>query len=415
MSHKPELLAPAKNLERLKVAILYGADAVYVGGQKYGLRARADNFTDTELETGVRFAHARDAKVFVTLNAFLHDEDFEGLAEYCGLLEDVGADAVIVSDLGVLQVVRRSSSLAVHLSTQASCLNVYAARLWKELGARRIILGRELTIAEAGYIQREADVDVELFIHGAMCMSYSGHCTISNFTAGRDSNRGGCSQSCRFPYAVEEVETGTNAAAEPLVATSDVPAEGRTATFMSSRDLWGIYQMEDFFAEGIRSVKIEGRMKSSFYTATTCQAYRQLLDACENGQLCPTAVARASELLQAVPHRDYFTGSLQAPASVDSVFHRLSGTNTGSHKYVGLVQDVTSDRIVVRIFTQLKVGDTIEWMPFQESPLPWTIDELFTITGQPIRSMRQDNVVSFPRRSELDSVQRFNVVRMAES
>ena len=198
---KPELLAPAKNLERLKVAIAYGADAVYLGGQKYGLRTRADNFTDYDLEIGVAFAHQHDAKVYVTLNAFLHDADFEGLEKYCQFLESIGVDAVIVSDLGVLRVVQHSN-LNIHLSTQASCLNSYAARLWKEMGVKRLIVGRELSIAEAGLIRRSG-IDVEMFAHGAMCMAYSGHCTISNFTAGRDSNRGGCIQSCRLPYHLQ--------------------------------------------------------------------------------------------------------------------------------------------------------------------------------------------------------------------
>ncbi|MEM7130206.1 MAG: U32 family peptidase [Chloroflexota bacterium] len=461
MSNKPELLAPAKNLERLKVAILYGADAVYVGGQKYGLRARADNFTDTELAVGVRFAHKHNAKVYVTLNAFLHDEDFDGLPSYCGFLQEIGVDAVIVSDLGVMRVVDQSSELPIHLSTQASCLNVYAARLWKSLGAKRLILGRELTIAEAGRIRREAEIDVELFIHGAMCMSYSGHCTISNFTAGRDSNRGGCSQSCRFPYAVQEGEptgkitdvpsisrpaesqNGTShlraandshvkeehsqdgiysapfenrslgypvEAADNSIFQSDRSIEDDLVTFMSSRDLWGIHQIEEFFSEGICSVKIEGRMKSSFYAATTCQAYRQLLDGYERSSLDQALVDQTAKRLQSVPHRDYFAGSLNEPANADSVFGRLEGTNVGTHKYLGLVLDTTPEQLIVRIFAPLTVGDTIEWMPFAQPPITHQVEELYTITNQPIDTMRQDSVVCLPRSEKLAAVERFNVL-----
>lgn len=420
MSNKPELLAPAKNLERLRVAILYGADAVYVGGQRYGLRARADNFTDTELETGVRFAHRHGAKVYVTLNAFLHDEDFDGLADYSGFLQEIGVDAVIVSDLGVLRVVRRSSDLDIHLSTQASCLNVYAARLWKALGAKRLILGREVTIAEAGRIREEAGIDVELFIHGAMCMSYSGHCTISNFTAGRDSNRGGCAQSCRFPYALESAPVGdepgylsgsvSNAHAGINGTNVSTADNEERVTFMSSRDLWGIHQIEEFFNAGICSVKIEGRMKSSFYAATTCQTYRLLLDAYEQHQLDSQMVTTAAQRLQSVPHRDYFAGSLDAPATADSVFGKLSGHNEGSHHYVGLVLDVTPERLIVRNFVPLAVGDTIEWLPFTQSPIRAQIGELYTMTNQPINAMRQDSVVCLPRTDELAVVERFNVI-----
>ncbi len=170
---KPELLAPAKNLERLKVAVTYGADAVYVGGQKYGLRTRADNFSDYDLEYGVNFAHENDAKVYLTLNAFLHDDDFEGLAEYCQFLESISVDGVIVSDLGVLRVVKRSSNLDIHLSTQASCLNSYAGQMWKQFGVKRLIVGREVSVVEGGAIRAQTGVDVEMFVHGAMCMAFS--------------------------------------------------------------------------------------------------------------------------------------------------------------------------------------------------------------------------------------------------
>jgi len=188
----PEILAPAGSLEKLKVAVLYGAHAVYVGGQKFGLRTAADNFTLDELREGMRFAHERGAKVYVVLNSFLHDKDLKELPEFVQYLEEIQTDAVIVSDLGVVRTVREFSNLPIHISTQASTLNVHSAKLWKSAGATRIVLGREVSVKEAGKIRREADIEVEMFIHGSMCMAYSGHCVISNFTQGRDSNRGGC-------------------------------------------------------------------------------------------------------------------------------------------------------------------------------------------------------------------------------
>ncbi|MBW4574194.1 MAG: U32 family peptidase [Aphanothece sp. CMT-3BRIN-NPC111] len=404
---KPELLAPAKNLERLKVAIAYGADAVYLGGQKYGLRTRADNFTDYDLEQGVAFAHQHDAKVYVTLNAFLHDADFEGLKAYCQFLEFIGVDGVIVSDLGVIRVIQNCSNLNIHLSTQASCLNSSAGYLWKEMGVKRLIVGRELSITEAGLIREQVGIDVEMFTHGAMCMAYSGHCTISNFTAGRDSNRGGCIQSCRLPYQLQSnaKEQGTeNSAPNDLV------------TFMSSRDLWGIYQIADFFQHQICSLKIEGRMKSSFYVALTCKVYRQLIDAYAAGTWNTDMLNWAAAELQSVPHRDYFSGSLETPADSDSVFGQLSGINTGTQQYLGIVMDATSQEIVVRLVEPLTIKDEIEVVPFQGEPIRWKVEQLFSVTGELLKSMRSDSIVRIPKFNagiELQNVAKLNVVRAA--
>ncbi len=394
---KPELLAPAKNLERLRVAIAYGADAVYLGGQKYGLRTRADNFTDYDLEKGVSIAHQHDAKIYVTLNAFLHDADFEGLAEYCQFLESIEVDGAIISDLGVLRVVRNSSNLNIHLSTQASCLNSYAARLWKDMGVKRLIVGRELSIAEAGLIREQAGIDVEMFAHGAMCMAYSGHCTISNFTAGRDSNRGGCIQSCRLPYQLE----------------SNAKKENDLETFISSKDLWGIYQIGDFFKHQICSLKIEGRMKSSFYVALTCKVYRQLIDAYAAEALSAEMLKVAAAELQSVPHRDYFSGSLETPAGSDSVFGQLSGVNTGTQKYLGIVLDSTPQEIILRLVEPLDRGDEIEVVPFQGEPIRLKVEQLFSVTGEGIESMRSDSMVRIPNLLEHD-VAKFNVVRLSQ-
>lgn len=400
---KPELLAPAKNLERLKVAIAYGADAVYLGGQNYGLRARADNFTDSELAQGVAFAHHHHAKIYVTLNAFLHDADFEGLPEYCQFLESLNVDGVIVSDLGVIRVIQKHSNLNIHLSTQASCLNLYSACLWKEIGVNRLIVGRELSIAEAGLIRETSGIDVEMFTHGAMCMAYSGYCTISNFTAGRDSNRGGCIQSCRLPY---ELQT-QNKQTDDLVS------------FMSSRDLWGIYQIGDFFKNKICSLKIEGRMKSSFYVAVTCKVYRYLIDAYAAGILDETLLIQAITELQSIPNRDYFSGSLESRAGRDSVFKQLSGINIGTHFYLGMVMETTATEIILRLVEPLALGDEIEIIPFQGEPIRWQINQMFSITGEPLESMRKDSIVRLPKPNDflqrLDNVAKLNVVRFTQN
>ncbi|MBD1913489.1 MULTISPECIES: U32 family peptidase [unclassified Leptolyngbya] len=376
---KPELLAPAKNLERLKVVITYGADAVYVGGERYGLRARADNFTLADLAQGVAFAHRHSAKVYVALNAFLHDSDLAGLGDYCRDLQALGVDAVIVSDLGVIREIQQATSLAIHLSTQASCLNSGAANVWRRAGVQRLIVGRELSIAEAGAIQRQTGLEVEMFTHGAMCMAYSGHCTISNFTAGRDSNRGGCIQSCRLPYFV-----GESASPAPI-------------PFMSSRDLWGIDQIGAFVEHGICSLKIEGRMKSSFYGAIASRVYRRLIDAHANGLLDAALLDWAAAELRSVPHRDYFTGSLATPAGPDSVFSQAAGINIGTHQYLGMVMETTGDAIVVHLVEPLALDDEIEIVPPQGDPVRWRVSQMQSVIGEPQSRARQESIVRFPK------------------
>ncbi|OZH52496.1 peptidase U32 [Hydrocoleum sp. CS-953] len=394
---KPELLAPAKNLERLKVAVTYGADAVYVGGQKYGLRARADNFSDYDLEYGVNFAHENHAKVYLTLNAFLHDDDFEGLAEYCQFLEYIGVDGVIVSDLGVVRVVKNSSNLDIHLSTQASCLNSYAGEMWKQFGVKRLIVGREVSVVEGGKIRGQTGIDVEMFIHGAMCMAFSGNCTISNFTAGRDSNRGGCIQSCRFPYQLAE------------------KTDDRPVTFMSSKDLWGIHQIGAFFEHQICSLKIEGRMKSSFYVAVTCRAYRQAIDAYAEGRLTPEMLNQIVAELESIPHRDYDSASLETPAGKDSVYKQLESSR-GTHEYLGIVMETTPENIVLQLVESVRVGDEIEIIPVHGEIMRWKVSELFSVVGDRLEKMRAGNVVCIPKTVApeiLNNVEKLNVVRVA--
>ncbi|XDE62111.1 U32 family peptidase [Arthrospira platensis BEA 1257B] len=400
---KPELLTPAKNLERLQVAITYGADAVYLGGQNYGLRARADNFSPEDLQRGVTFAHERGAKVYVTLNAFLHDEDFSEFGDYCQLLEQLNVDAVIVSDLGVMRVINNCSNLKIHLSTQASCLNGYAARLWARFGVDRLILGREVSITEAGQMRAKfsaenpqaAPLEIEMFIHGAMCMAYSGHCTISNYTAGRDSNRGGCIQSCRLPYQLS--------------------SEDSTITFMSSKDLWGIYQVGDFFKHHICSLKIEGRMKSSFYVAMTCKAYRRAIDAYSQGELTPELLQEIAADLQSIPHRDYFSGSLETAAGEGSVFEQAAGNNTGTHDYLGMVLDTTEEAIAIKLVEPLSVGDKVEFILPHGQPINYQVNSLFSVVGEEINFMRKDGIVCIPKFPELAQVHQLHLLRLSPS
>jgi putative protease len=329
----PELLAPAGSMEKLKIAVRYGADAVYLSGQQFGLRAAADNFTDAELDIATRFAHEHGVKVFVTVNAFPMQQDFENLPTYFDTLNDIGVDAIIASDIAVVTLGAERLKCPVHLSTQASCLNRYSAQLWKSLGATRIVLGRELSIAEASRIKADVGVEVELFGHGAMCMSYSGQCTISNYTQGRDSNRGGCCQSCRFSYTLTDPH-GTRAQSK----------------FMSSRDLNGLAVLPAFFEHQIDSIKIEGRMRSMLYLATVMSAYRAALDEiAQTGALQNETIAHWQERLAHIPNRKYTTGSLEHPAGQDSIYPGEDRTVEETNQMIGVVVQGTEKEILLDV------------------------------------------------------------------
>lgn len=276
---KPELLAPAGNLEKLKCAVLYGADAVYIGGQQYGLRANADNFSFEEMEEGVEFAHGHGAKVYVATNIIAHNEDLPGVHDYFRRLYEIGIDGVIVADPALIEACKQAApDLEIHLSTQASTTNWRSVQFWKNEGVSRIVLAREVSVEEIREIKERVDVELEVFIHGAMCISYSGRCVLSNHFTARDSNRGGCCQSCRWKYDLYE-EGGE----DELRQWGD--AQDANAFTMSSKDLAVIHRLPEIIDLGVESFKIEGRMKSIHYVATVVKAYRQAIDAyCEDPQ-----------------------------------------------------------------------------------------------------------------------------------
>ena len=271
---KVELLAPAGDLERLKIAFTYGADAVYIGGEIFGMRSAAKNFTKEEMAEGVKFAHERGKQVFVTMNIIPRNDEFLQIEEYLLDLQEIGVDAVIVSDPGVFSMVQQIvPDMEIHISTQASTTNSDAANFWYNLGAKRIVTARELSFKEIKEISDNSpkDMDIESFIHGAMCMSYSGKCVISNYTTGRDANRGSCAQSCRWKYTL--VEEKNPREYEPVVEGVD------PEFFFNSKDLCMIEYIPQIFESGITSLKIEGRMKTAYYVATTVRAYRMAIDA----------------------------------------------------------------------------------------------------------------------------------------
>ena len=382
-SFMPEILAPAGSLDKLKVAVLYGANAVYVGGQKFGLRTAAENFTIDELKEGVTFAHQRGAKVYVVLNSFLHDKDLTELPEFVKFLDDIKVDAVIVSDLGVVRTVRKHSSIDVHISTQASTLNVEAAKLWKKMGATRIVLGREVSVKEAGKIKREAGIEIEMFIHGSMCMAYSGNCVISNFTQGRDSNRGGCAHSCRFEYSLD---MGLDT------------QEKKKAYFMSSKDLEGLRVLPEFIKEEIDSLKIEGRMKSHLYAGTMSKVYSEALAYYkEHGDFLSDKLLSWEEELGKVSHRAYTKASLVEPAGADSIFNERENNTDNEWQMVGTVVEASpKSGIIIEVRNAFNQGDYIEVIPFTGDAFALNTMEMMDLSLAPVLRTKPSTLVRLP-------------------
>ena len=300
---KIELLAPAGDLEKLKMAIMYGADAVYLGGEAFGLRTASKNFTMEEIKEGVEFAHSRNKKIYVTMNIIPHNEDLQGLEDYVLELYNNNIDGVIVSDPGIFSIIRKTTpELPIHLSTQASVTNYETIMFWYELGIRRIVLARELSLKEIEEIIERVpkDLEIEVFIHGAMCISYSGRCLLSNYMTGRDANMGDCAQACRWKYRlVEEKRPGEYF---PVF-------EDEKGTFiMNSKDLCMLEHIDKLINAGIKSFKIEGRVKSSYYVATVIRSYRMAIDEYyrdpENYKFNESLL----DEIKKVSHRDFTTG-----------------------------------------------------------------------------------------------------------
>lgn len=328
---KVELLAPAGNLEKLKMAIVYGADAVYLGGEEFGLRAYADNFSIDDLKSGVEFAHERGKKVYITMNIFPHNEDLSGMPDYIKEIQNIGVDAIILSDPGVFSIVKEiAPDMEIHLSTQANNTNWMSAKFWHNQGVKRIVLARELSFDEIKEIRKNTplSLEFEIFIHGAMCISYSGRCLLSNYMAGRDSNKGLCAHPCRWKYhLVEEKRPGEY---YPVF-------ENERGTFIfNSRDLCMIEYIPQIIESGVSSLKIEGRMKSSFYVATVVKAYRQALDAYYENKDSYVTNPKLLEEISKASHREYTTGFFfNKPDSEGQIYHTSSYIR--EYDFIGVV------------------------------------------------------------------------------
>ncbi len=353
---KVELLAPAGDLEKLKMAILYGADAIYLGGEAFGLRKASKNFSIEQIAEGVQFAHERDKKVYVTLNIVPHNKDLVGLEEYLLELNSVNIDAVIVADPGMFMIVKRTlPNMEIHISTQASVTNYETIMFWYNLGSRRIVLARELSFEEIKEITSKIpeDLDIEAFVHGAMCMSYSGRCLISNYMTGRDANMGDCAQPCRYKYAVvEEKRPGEYFPIE----------EHDEGTFLfNSKDLCMIEYLPEIIESGIFSLKIEGRVKSSYYVATVIRAYRMAIDAYYKDPEGYKYDSKWLDEIKKVSHRDFTTGFYFGKTTEESQVYTHSSYIRG-YDFVGMVLDYDKETGIATIEQRNRIfnGQEIE-------------------------------------------------------
>lgn len=352
--NKPEILAPAGNLEKLKAAIDFGADAVYLGGSKLNLRAFADNFEVEELKSGIIYAHERGKRVYVTLNVFPHNEDVIGLEEYLKELYDLHVDAIIVSDPGIIMTSREVvPNLEIHLSTQANNVNWKSAIFWYKQGVKRIVLARELSLIEIGEIRKNLpeDCELEAFVHGSMCMAYSGRCLLSNYMTGRDSNRGQCAQPCRYKYNL--VEEKRPEEYFPII-------EDEKGTYiMNSKDLCMIEHIPELLESGINSFKIEGRMKSSYYVASVVKAYREAVDAYFEDPKNYTFNSKWMDYLLKPSHRRYFTGFYFGE---DNKQYYESSSYIRNYDIVGIVEsyDPKNGRAIIKQKNKIFEGDKVE-------------------------------------------------------
>ncbi len=387
---KPEILAPAGDLEKLRFAFAYGADAVYAGGSSFGLRAYAGNLNEEDMWLGVEYAHKLKRKLYITVNIFAHEQDFAALKAYLQFLSVIQVDGIIVSDPGVLAMVREEApELAVHLSTQANCTNSYSSNFWFSQGVQRIVLARELTLEELKNLRPKAEGELEIFIHGAMCMSYSGRCLLSNYLTGRDANRGECTHPCRWGYAlVEEKRPGQYFPLEE---------DDRGSYIFNSHDLCLLPYLPLLKELDLASYKIEGRMKSAYYVASTVKVYREAVDVLweQGGDEFKRRLPAWLTEIEKVSHRDYSTGFLFGKPGVEA--HNIKTSNyIREYSFVGKVLDDEEDQELgnneddywIEQRNNFRVGDEVEVLTPEGNPWTFRVTSLRDVDGEKIEVAR---------------------------
>lgn len=376
--NKPELLAPAGNFSKLKTAVYYGADAVYIGGKSFSLRALSDNFTDEEIARAVEYAHGKNVKVYVTVNIFAKNSDLDKAKEYFKFLYSVGVDAVLITDIGLIDLCKEvAPKLPIHLSTQANTLNKYAVRAWKNYGLERVVLARELSLSEIAEIRQFVpDIELEAFAHGAMCISYSGRCLLSNYLNGRDSNRGECVQACRWSYELREKNKGGD--------YYPIEEDERGSYILNSKDLNMIGHVDEMVKAGVVSLKIEGRMKSEYYLATVINAYRRAIDEyCKIGDKYKENQMFYDELIK-TSHRA-FTTAYTLGDNCDTVNYSDS-QSVGEKQFIAVVTKSTEGGYAeIEMRNRFKKSDVLEILsPSENFNKTFIVNEMYDEDGNKI-------------------------------
>lgn len=377
---KPELLAPAGDLEKLKTALHYGADAVYLSGTNYGLRAGAENFNIEEMAEGVMLAHKSGAKAYLALNIFAHNEDINALPAYLKEIEPLGVDAIIVSDLGVIDSIKESlPDTELHLSTQSNTTNWRSINFWKKQGVSRVCVARELSLDEISEISDKVDVEIEAFVHGAMCISYSGRCLISSYMTGRSANQGDCAHPCRYRYSLlEETRPGEY---------FPVEEDERGTYMMSSKDLCMIEHLDKMAEAGISAFKIEGRTKGIAYVGNVVRIYRAAIDHYWARKEDYRPEPGWLDELKAVSNREYTTGFFFGrPDAKGQNYLSSSSSSPSGKEFVGVVRRVNNEEVMLEVRNRLKIGETLEFMGLSGEPQIHLVEAIQGLSGEALLS-----------------------------
>lgn len=360
-----EILSPAGDLERLKWALIYGADAVYIGGYNYSLRANANNFSIDDIKEAVLFAHSLNKKVYVTVNILFHNNDLNGLDEYLSTLSNLGVDAFIVSDMSVIKRINKLKlKPEIHISTQESSTNKYTFKFWESLNASRVVLGRECSKEDIIGIKNNTNLELEVFIHGAMCTSYSGRCVLSNYVTKRDSNRGGCSQVCRFIFNMDDY----------------------TDFQIASKDLSMIDNLEELINIGVSSLKIEGRMRSMYYIATVVDAYKKVRDMIENKTLNEEKLSYYKKVLNRVSNRENKVQFFDKEPGVNEQYY-LGREEVSNQDFLGVVKEV-GDLVKIEQRNNFKIGSLIEIFGPNTNPQKFILEYMVNKEGELVDTAR---------------------------
>ena len=395
MSRHPELLIPASSLEVLKTAVIFGADAVYIGGEAFGLRAKAKNFSLEDMKEGIAFAHAHDVKVYVTANILAHNGDLDGVRTYFEELKEIGPDALIIADPGVFDIAKEvCPEIERHISTQANNTNYGTYNFWYRQGASRVVSARELSLQELKELRAKipADLEIETFVHGAMCISYSGRCLLSNYFTGRDANQGACTHPCRWKYAVvEETRPGEY---------MPVYENERGTYIFNSKDLCMIEHIPELIDAGIDSLKIEGRMKTALYVATVARTYRKALDDYQKDpELYRKNMPWYLDQISNCTYRQFTTGFFFGKPDSESQIYD-SNTYIKEYTYLGIVGEVKDGLIRIEQRNKFSVGETIEIMKPDGTNVPVTVEAMYTDDGESVDSAPHPKQVLWIKLSE---------------